>query len=322
MGVARYASLDTRELPSRERLAAWNAFGSETLTDMTVDPIDRSAFEARLCRRIIGEIGFVWMESNGAVARQRSAEIGAWASQESVLLTLQDQGDSIFEQSGRQGVLSPGDMVIRGVRRAWTTRVPERMRSVTIKLPVRRLMTRFDDPERVAGQVIHGTSSAARLASALILSVRNSLDQRPEEEWDDTIEEVVLDVVGMAIKSLPSPESDRAACSRLMAEIRQIIEDRLTDPLLNTATIAAAAGVSTRTVQRLFVTVGETPGSYMLGRRLDRAARALADIGHSPSPSITDLAFALGFNDLSHFSRSFARRFGCSPRLYRERPKR
>ncbi|MCJ9728672.1 AraC family transcriptional regulator [Bradyrhizobium sp. PRIMUS42] len=32
---------------------------------------------------------------------------------------------------------------------------------------------------------------------------------------------------------------------------------------------------------------------------------------------MTDVALRWGFNDLSHFSRSFRRRFGMSPREYR-----
>ena len=33
--------------------------------------------------------------------------------------------------------------------------------------------------------------------------------------------------------------------------------------------------------------------------------------------SITDIAFSVGFNDLSYFSRAFAERFGMSPRSFR-----
>jgi AraC-like DNA-binding protein len=40
--------------------------------------------------------------------------------------------------------------------------------------------------------------------------------------------------------------------------------------------------------------------------------RDLADpaLRHRP---ITDIAFAAGFNDLSHFSRAYRERYGCAP---------
>jgi AraC family transcriptional activator of tynA and feaB len=320
MALANYAMLSTRELPTGARLGRWNAFGSETLTDMTVDPLDHASFEARLSRRLIGGIGFVWMETNAAVARCRSSGVGTWGGKDALLLTVQDRGESAVDQRGRAGVLRPGDMVMRSGRGAWSTRVLGSMRSVTIKIPVHRLVTRFDDPERLAGHIIQGSSTSAKLAASLILSVRNSLDERPEDEWDAAIGDVVLDVVGLACRSQAAAVTrEPAGNQRLLDEARRFIDRTLDDPLLCVASIAAAIGVSTRTVQRLFVEVGETPGSYVLARRLDRAAHMLTGTIGSTAVPITELAFSLGFNELSHFSRSFTKRFGVSPRTFRDR---
>jgi AraC-like DNA-binding protein len=53
------------------------------------------------------------------------------------------------------------------------------------------------------------------------------------------------------------------------------------------------------------------PHQYLLGLRLRGAARLLRD-----GAAVTDAALANGFENLSHFSRTFRRRFGVSPRRY------
>ena len=60
-----------------------------------------------------------------------------------------------------------------------------------------------------------------------------------------------------------------------------------------------------------------TPHQYLVRSRLRRAARLLAD----DARSITDVAFDVGFGDLSNFVRTFHRAAGVSPRAFRRAAK-
>lgn len=74
---------------------------------------------------------------------------------------------------------------------------------------------------------------------------------------------------------------------------------------------ARQSGLSTFHFLRLFSdTLGATPHQYLVRSRLRHAARLLADDTHS----ITDIAFDVGFGDLSNFVRTFHRAAGVSPR--------
>jgi AraC-like DNA-binding protein len=65
---------------------------------------------------------------------------------------------------------------------------------------------------------------------------------------------------------------------------------------------------------RLFTrALGVTPHQYLVRCRLRHAARLLSD----EDRSITDVAFAVGFGDLSNFVRTFHRAAGVSPRVFR-----
>jgi AraC family transcriptional regulator len=74
------------------------------------------------------------------------------------------------------------------------------------------------------------------------------------------------------------------------------------------------AGLSGYHFLRLFAQVtGVTPHQYLLRSRLHHAARLLAQ----PELSIAEIAFAVGFGDLSNFIRTFRRAAGSAPRQFR-----
>lgn len=78
---------------------------------------------------------------------------------------------------------------------------------------------------------------------------------------------------------------------------------------------AQHVGLSPFHFLRLFSRVlGVTPHQYLLRCRLRRAARLLAE----PERAITDIAYEVGFADLSNFIRSFRRAAGVSPRAFRQ----
>jgi AraC-like DNA-binding protein len=78
---------------------------------------------------------------------------------------------------------------------------------------------------------------------------------------------------------------------------------------------AAQAGISPFHFLRLFSGVlGVTPHQYLVRSRLRHAARLLAE----QERAITDVAYDVGFGDLSNFVRTFRRAAGVSPRKFRE----
>jgi AraC-like DNA-binding protein len=81
---------------------------------------------------------------------------------------------------------------------------------------------------------------------------------------------------------------------------------------------ADQAGLSPFHFLRLFSSVlGVTPHQYLVRSRLRHAARLLAD----DERSITDVAFDVGFGDLSNFVRTFHRAAGVPPLRFRRASK-
>jgi AraC-like DNA-binding protein len=82
------------------------------------------------------------------------------------------------------------------------------------------------------------------------------------------------------------------------------------------AKLARRAGMSVSTFRDAFVaTMGRTPRDFFERRRMESAARALAETDRK----ILNIARAEGYDDPYHFSRVFRRVMGDSPRRYRRK---
>jgi AraC-like DNA-binding protein len=80
--------------------------------------------------------------------------------------------------------------------------------------------------------------------------------------------------------------------------------------------LARRVGVSVQHFGRTFrALVGESPIAYQLRLRLEHAAWLLRDVERS----VASVAVEVGCGDQYQFSRAFSKRFGCSPRAWRER---
>lgn len=78
--------------------------------------------------------------------------------------------------------------------------------------------------------------------------------------------------------------------------------------------LALVAGLSKFHFSRMFkAAVGSTPHQYLMKRRVERAACALA----KETASITEIAIAHGFADQTHFTRNFKKIKGITPGKFR-----
>ena len=80
------------------------------------------------------------------------------------------------------------------------------------------------------------------------------------------------------------------------------------------AELAASAGISHKRLKTVFPAhTGLPVFEYLQERRMQIASQSLRDT----TIPITEIALAIGYGSLSHFSALFKRRFGLSPSYYR-----
>jgi AraC-like DNA-binding protein len=117
--------------------------------------------------------------------------------------------------------------------------------------------------------------------------------------------------------STRKPPSGQARDRRRAVDTAMWIDAQSHRPI-DLAEAASEAGVSPFHFLRTFSdALGVTPHQYLVRSRLRHAARLLAD----EERAITDIAYDVGFGDLSNFVRTFHRAAGVSPRGFRKASK-
>jgi len=100
---------------------------------------------------------------------------------------------------------------------------------------------------------------------------------------------------------------------RDLLRAKDLADARYFEPL-GVDDLARAAGFSRAHFSREFRrTFGEAPHSYLLTRRLERAAALL----RNTDGSVIDICFAVGLQSVGSFTTSFTRTYGVSPTAYR-----
>ncbi|MGQ0532219.1 MAG: AraC family transcriptional regulator [Caulobacteraceae bacterium] len=101
---------------------------------------------------------------------------------------------------------------------------------------------------------------------------------------------------------------------RVQATVKHI-EAHFDEPC-SLQTLADMAGLSRFHFVRVFAAaVGQSPNQYLINRRMRTAADRLL----TTKAPIAQIAFDVGFNDISHFYACFREAFGCTPRQWRLR---
>ena len=107
-----------------------------------------------------------------------------------------------------------------------------------------------------------------------------------------------------------APERKRP---RWLQQVQELLQDRFAEHLTHEL-VAAAAGIHPVHLARVFRQhCGCTLGGYVRKLRVDFAARQLL----TTAEPLAAIAFAAGFSDQSHFTRTFKRQTGMTPAAFR-----
>jgi len=121
----------------------------------------------------------------------------------------------------------------------------------------------------------------------------------------------------LALEPIPTEACCVAGSAESAYSLRQTlpyIEAHL-DQRITLGEVASRCAMTTFAFSRAFKKeFGVTFQEYLIRLRIDRARQLLCN----PRLSVTDVAGAAGFGDLSHFTRTFRRQVGTSPSCYRK----
>jgi AraC-like DNA-binding protein len=112
-----------------------------------------------------------------------------------------------------------------------------------------------------------------------------------------------------------SPDAARLRDLALLRRVRDRIDREFARPL-DVEALACGVGMSSGHLSRQFrLAYGESPYSYLMTRRIERAMALL----RRGDLSVTEVCFAVGCQSLGTFSTRFAELVGMPPSVYRAR---
>jgi AraC family transcriptional regulator, positive regulator of tynA and feaB len=221
-------------------------------------------------------------------------------------------GRSTISQNHRAVRLGAGSVALVDLGRP-TTHVTDDLhtRWLCLLLPRRSLASDLGFEPR-GGECGRGGTPAGRLLYDVVLDAFNGGSMLPPA--DSFMRLAVYDLLGALFAPRESPPPSSRHTHKLFMRISRLIKDRFTDPDFGPSRAAVEAGISLRYLQKLFTQRGTTCTEHIYSLRLNHAARLLHHrkwLGMSEP--ISQIAYACGFRDYTHFARQFRNRFGCSP---------
>jgi transcriptional regulator GlxA family with amidase domain len=112
----------------------------------------------------------------------------------------------------------------------------------------------------------------------------------------------------------PPAENQRLRDLKLLRSVRDRMDREYAQPL-DVEALARGVNMSAGHLSRQFkIAYGESPYSYLMTRRIERAMALL----RRGDMSVTDVCFAVGCSSLGTFSTRFTELVGMSPSAYRE----
>ena len=232
---------------------------------------------------------------------------------EHFFLLVQLEGVCGIEQQGRQSLIASGDCILVDSSLPSNFHFNGRFSNqLSVHLPRQLLLAQ--KPNEL--EISHRLPAQDPMATMLRAVVAKILQTSSAHSRAGELRQLLFQATRQAF-AVDGPgdfvPKDRS-CGRF--ELAQILVDRhLTEERLTPQWLARRLGVSLRTLQEDFSTLGATATSFIRDRRLRLARDRLAEMQRGAhSPTIADIALASGFNDISYFNRCFKKAFDCSPK--------
>ena len=304
----------TSDAPAGERASYWHDAlrGAFVQLDCTFCGADEQVFgQIETARLATVELSRIAATAQNVRRTRRGI---ATASADRFFLNLQLEGQGVLLQDGRELEMKPGGLTLFDTMRPYELIFRERFEGFVVSVPGEWLRRRIRDRDMLTAREIASGTGAGRLLRTMLTMLASDAGTIEEE----AVPSVAASLEDMLVAGLLASGDNRRGrrddvAARRGDRIRAFAAEHLCDPGLSVDTIASSFGVAASTIHRSFSDQACSLNVWIWNERINRARADLGDPAMR-GRTITEIAFAWGFNDSGHFSRAFRRRFGCRPR--------
>ena len=297
---APVVTFSTAGLPGRRRVDLWESHNTRALISLRCRTLTEALLEATEINVQLERLHLARVQGNPHVV-ERGQKLVRRRPADCIALFFNLQGEAFFYHDDGVRTVRPGQLLMCDADRPFMRGFSQGLEELVVKVPrdVFADLTGIDQLRHpVAVDFAAGGNAFAHALAREVGAVARAHGPRPADE------RVLLALVS----ALLGPGGDDVPAAYLAAA-QTYIARHLDDPALSASGVAAAVGISTRHLSRVFAHAGTSVPRFVLAQRLERARTLLERAGRS-SPTVAQVARQCGFSSAAHFSSAFGARFG------------
>ena len=304
----------TADIRPSDRYDCWHDVARRYLVDHDSRPDCRLSFEATLGTAALEDLALISFEASPMTVSHLERHIAH--AEDELLVCRQLTGTLLLEQNGRRATLDAGDLALLDPRLPYTGRLSGHPATLVLKVPRQRLVARIGRTGSMIACALRSNSGENGLISQFLALLPTHVENLGASAG--IVAEQTLDLLGLALAKAAGTSRPQVSSPRfvVLMQLRSAIDKRLTDPTLNPAVVAAAAGVSVRYANAVLADEHTSIARLIQTQRLERCRQALSD-PMQVYRTVAEIAYGWGFSDMTHFGRRFKSAFGLLPSEYR-----
>ncbi len=307
----------TNDLPERDQFSYWREVLCQAYIALNpVRPSSTGGFAGQVAAHLLSAVNVTTIASTRQKVYRGRAEI-ARMPLEVYFLNLQVRGQCCMQQGGRAALLNPGEFsIVNSTEPYLNDYCSDDWEQYSFRIPRHLLRPLLRHPDKTMATSVANNGGIGTVAIDLLTSIAKNTEALSPAAT--TLSSSMIELVAMSLgatqraREMGRGAARQALCSSLINHI----DMNIADPALCPAKVAAHFGISVRYLHKVLEDRGRSFGRLVLERRLDRCAKDFAKTT-ADAETVTEIALRWGFNDMSHFSRTFRQRFGKTPREFR-----
>jgi AraC-like DNA-binding protein len=315
-GLAGERQWDVGEISPRDRFGAWCEILATTHLAFATDISRRlrDDFAAEVREHALGSMSLVDTSVLPHRGRRTGRQVSA-NTRDVIGLHFVESGSQAVGLGDQRVILGPGDAMIWDGAATGEYEILAPLTKKTLIIPRAVAATALPSYRNSFVRVLPKDHPPTRALVAVLSVLSEQLPAMNAGARDASaalVTELLKPLDSLSGRGEPAESKQRL---ELRERALDYIDTQLGDPKLGPATVAAAHGVSVRTLYNALDSLGMTLGAYIRTRRLACCHDDLL----SGSDPVGLIARRWGFSSLAHFSRVFQQHYGVSPSRLRRR---
>lgn len=303
----------TSHVEASNQLDYWIGAICEVFLEMGCVPRGSTSFSGSIASLQVGELTFNRVNASPQDVLRTRREIARSTALPFYLISQASTSWQI-KQGSRSDRLRAGDAVLVDSAQPYELQFPDASSCLSVELPRAWLASWLVQPECDGARVIPRDVGWGQALSGFCMQLCSDL--RDANRFPaGALTEHLGAMLAVALEPAVQGGSDSARLE-LFRRVEDLILMRLDEFGLTASDVAAALGISLRTLHRTFAAHGLTVMGHLRTLRIRRAEKLLAQPRFSRLAA-SEIGRRCGYSDPSHFTRDFHKVTGLTPARWR-----